>query len=282
MYSDELVDKAKEIEIGNNSITFNLDEDRKEVLELFIRDCIRWKRFDYLKRIKNKDALLDIIIKLIEIRDREILLVILTESEEIKSIFNKEQVDKIVEAISKNIEFAKGVLETLYIKPIIKIYKDYNLDEKAIRDVIDLLLNRELSPFSKIAFYMNGFLYNLSVLVDNNLFLDLVREKLNDRHSFENILETLANAWKIIERMRKIYRAKEEIEFIGYLWKLKNFLTDENYEKIMNFFMSRNAEKLIKRRIKKEEHHEYIKYVLEFLPKEIADKYNNYILISHI
>jgi len=280
VYSDDLIEKAKEVEIGNNNINFIFEE--KEAIEDFIKECIRWRKFELLKRIKNKNFLLDITINLIEKKDKEFSFTILTESKEVKRVFEKEQVDKIVEAFSKNIEFVKSLLINLNIGAVVEIYKEYNLNKDEIKDVVDELLESQIPPSFGKFFYVDAFLFDLCMLVENNVFLDLVREKVNNKLVMENILQHLIGTWNIIERMRKVEKAYEEIGLLKCLYKLKGFLTNENYEKIMNFFMSRNVEKLIKRRIKKKEHHEYIRYVLEFLPKPIRDKYANHIIVSYI
>jgi hypothetical protein len=62
------------------------------------------------------------------------------------------------------------------------------------------------------------------------------------------------------------------------LCEMKDKLTEENINKIQKFLLSHNIEHIINRRIKKDEHLNYIKAILSFLPDEIKGKYVAYFL----
>jgi hypothetical protein len=87
----------------------------------------------------------------------------------------------------------------------------------------------------------------------------------------------LEEDWKDFKRGRGYYFEIVK-ELLLNLSELKDLLNDESSKKIQNFLLSHNIERFISRRIKKANHINYIKVILDFLPDEIKGKYLVYFL----
>jgi hypothetical protein len=107
-------------------------------------------------------------------------------------------------------------------------------------------------------------------------YSDVFVDKLN-KEIIDEVLIEMEAVWDNF----KIGRG-EVFYYIIYilvnLCEMKDKLTEENINKIQKFLLSHNIEHIINRRIKKDEHLNYIKAILSFLPDEIKGKYVAYFL----
>jgi len=253
-------DGSVKIEIVNENV-------KKELVDELVYEFAETNEISKLEKaiLIDKDYLKDFIFSKLSAMeyyiDNNFILAILNNLDTIEKKLQINLRDKVKEVIEKN----RGRLDP---EVLLKTFEILNYDEQKREEII----RKYLEAINEI---------DISILVRScdilkNVYPDIVYEVLNNK--MKKIFEELNRLWYSFYYIGKGWEFEEVKEIFLEIVKVKDLLSAENKAILSGFLLSNNIDKLIKKRIKKDKHNEYIKAILEFLPQEMKTKYIVYLL----
>lgn len=231
---------------------------KERFLDLFIRGEEKYLNF------LDKNDIISILSNIIEAE--EVLDILKLEKKlEIKYGINVKEILK--EAIKKE-EF-----RYLFLGNLLAIFEKLNLHIEEANKILEEKLEKENED------KLFSLLEDIKKLVKEERYKEVGIKKMNEK--IDIILGFLSNNWEDFEKGRGF--VFNDVKFVLLtLNDFKNYLTDKNKNKIKEFLLANNIEKIIKRRVKNEKHQNYLKVILDFLPPEIANKYLAYLVVNEL
>jgi hypothetical protein len=255
------VDDEVKIEIVNNEI-------KESIAEEYFNDFLENSNIKSLENailLTSKDYIKNFIIE--KVNNNILTRTYIDDSFCFEILNNLDIIEKVLE-----ISLKEKIRETIKsreteLKPylLIKVFEKFNYSEEEIKKITSEIIDKS---------YLST---TIEYFVELKKLYPQLTSLLLDEH-IDKILNNLKEEyWEDFYKGRGYYFDIAKNLFLEFS-QLKDLLNDESKKKIQKFLLSNNVEKIITRRIKKANHIDCIKVILDFLPDEIKGKYLVYFL----
>lgn len=262
------IEEIKEVK-NENGFWIKVNENAEKIIkEKFFELFVDEEKEEYLNFLEKSDI---IYFLKSNVEDADEILHILKLEEKLEAKYNI-NVKEIFKEVIKKDDF-----RYIFIERLITVLEKLNLNKEEKNEILEKRLEKENEN------QIFNFINDITILISNpayQQYREIVIKKLNEK--INDILLFLYNNWGDFEKIGRGLTFEDVKELLLELNKLKDYITYENKNKIKEFLLNNNIEKIIKRRIKNPAHQNYLKAILNFLPPEIANKYFTYLIVNEL
>jgi hypothetical protein len=252
----------------NNEVKVEIIDDgiKKKIAEKYFYDFLENSNIKSLENailLTDKDYIKNFIseevkYKILTYLDDRFCFQILNNLDIIEKVFEI----SIKEKIGKKIKGGECELEPYLL---VKVFEKFSYSEEEIKKIISEIIDKSYLSETIEYFVELKKLYPRFASLLLNEHIDKILNDLKEGY------------WEDFCKGRGYYFDITKNLFLEFS-QLKDLLNDESREKIQKFLLSNDIEKIITRRIKKANHIDCIKVILDFLPDKIKGKYLVYFL----